>query len=92
MKRSIVIAGHKTSVTLEGAFWNGLRDIAAVKQMKVSILVESIDKERQHPNLSSALRLFILNYYQEMCREIEAAPALSRDEIGVKSRRSSRER
>jgi predicted DNA-binding ribbon-helix-helix protein len=52
-----------------------LRDIAASKQMKVSALIESIDKERQLPNLSSALRLFVLNYYQEKCREIEMTTA-----------------
>jgi predicted DNA-binding ribbon-helix-helix protein len=62
---------------LEDAFWNGLREIAAVKEMTVSTLVECIDKERQHPNLSSALRLFVLNYYQERCREIEMATVIN---------------
>jgi predicted DNA-binding ribbon-helix-helix protein len=76
MKRSIVIAGHKTSISVEDAFWNGLREIAAVKAMRVSNLVETIDKERQHPNLSSALRLFVLNYYQERCREIEVTTTI----------------
>jgi predicted DNA-binding ribbon-helix-helix protein len=64
MKRSIVIAGHKTSISLEEAFWKGLRDIAAAKEVTLSDLVESIDKNRQQHNLSSHIRLFVLEYYQ----------------------------
>src|ERR1041385_1570459 len=65
VKRSIVIAGHKTSVSLEEAFWNGLKDIAAARRVSLSDLVGSIDTERQHGNLSSAIRLFVLNHYQK---------------------------
>ena len=54
VKRSIVIAGHKTSVSLEEAFWRGLKDIAATRRVSLSDLVGSIDTERQHGNLSSA--------------------------------------
>ena len=64
VKRSIVIAGHKTSVSLEDAFWRGLKDIAASRHMALSDLVGSIDSERKHGNLSSAIRLFVLNRYQ----------------------------
>ena len=64
VKRSIVIAGHKTSVSLEEAFWRGLKDIAATRRVSLSDLVGSIDTERQHGNLSSAIRLFVLNHYQ----------------------------
>ena len=64
IKRSIVIAGHKTSVSLEDAFWKALKDIAAGRDMTLSELVGAIDAERQHGNLSSAVRLFVLDYYQ----------------------------
>ena len=64
VKRSIVVAGHKTSVSLEEAFWQGLKDIGADRRMTLSDLVGAIDSERQHGNLSSAIRLFVLEYYQ----------------------------
>jgi predicted DNA-binding ribbon-helix-helix protein len=64
IKRSIVIAGHKTSVSLEDAFWKGLKDIAGTRRMTLSDLVASIDTDRQHGNLSSAIRLFVLDHYQ----------------------------
>ena len=64
VKRSIVIAGHKTSVSLEEAFWRGLKEIAVDRQVPVSDLVGAIDAERQHGNLSSAIRLFVLDHYQ----------------------------
>ena len=64
VKRSIVIAGHKTSVSLEDAFWNGLKEIAVSRNVALSDLVSSIDKERKHGNLSSAIRLFVLDYYR----------------------------
>jgi len=64
VKRSIVIAGHKTSVSLEDAFWRGLKEIANSRHMTLSDLVGGIDTERKHGNLSSAIRLFVLNHYQ----------------------------
>jgi predicted DNA-binding ribbon-helix-helix protein len=64
VKRSIVIAGHKTSVSLEDAFWRGLKEIANSRHMTLSDLVGSIDSERKHGNLSSAIRLFVLDHYQ----------------------------
>jgi len=64
VKRSIVIAGHKTSVSLEDAFWKGLKEIAATRNIPLSDLVSTIDNERQHGNLSSAIRLFVLDYYR----------------------------
>ena len=64
VKRSIVLAGHKTSVSLEDAFWNGLKEIAGRRLMTLSTLVDSIDAQRQHGNLSSALRLFVLEFYR----------------------------
>ena len=64
VKRSIVLAGHKTSVSLEDPFWEGLKEIAKDQRKTLSDLVGSIDTNREHGNLSSALRLFVLNHYQ----------------------------
>lgn len=64
IKRSIVIAGHKTSVSLEDAFWKGLKDIAAAQRTTLSDLVAAIDTARRHGNLSSAIRLFVLDHFQ----------------------------
>jgi predicted DNA-binding ribbon-helix-helix protein len=64
IKRSIVIAGHKTSVSLEDAFWQGLKEIAGGRAMTLSELVASIDTDRRHGNLSSAIRLFVLDHYR----------------------------
>jgi len=62
-KRSIVVGGHKTSVSLEDAFWYGMKVIAGERKMTLSELVGSIDASREHANLSSAIRLFVLGYY-----------------------------
>ncbi len=64
IKRSIVIAGHKTSVSLEDAFWKGLKDIAIARHVTLSDMVASIDTERRQGNLSSAIRLFVLDHYR----------------------------
>ena len=64
VKRSIVIAGHKTSVSLEDAFWKGLKEIATGREVTLSDLVASIDTDRRHGNLSSAIRLFVLDHYR----------------------------
>ena len=64
VKRSIVIAGHKTSVSLEDAFWKGLKEIASGREVTLSDLVASIDTDRRHGNLSSAIRLFVLDHYR----------------------------
>jgi predicted DNA-binding ribbon-helix-helix protein len=64
VKRSIIIAGHKTSVSLEDAFWKGLKEIAGERDMTLSDLVTSIDSDRRDGNLSSAIRLFVLGRYQ----------------------------
>jgi len=60
-KRSIVIGGHKTSVSLEDAFWNGLRNIATARRTTLADLVGTIDSNRKQGNLSSAVRLFVLD-------------------------------
>jgi predicted DNA-binding ribbon-helix-helix protein len=63
-KRSVVIAGHKTSVSLEDAFWEALKEIAGSRDSNLSSLVAAIDADRQHCNLSSAVRIFILGVYR----------------------------
>jgi predicted DNA-binding ribbon-helix-helix protein len=65
IKRSVVLVGHKTSISLEDEFWNGFKQIAAGRDMSVSNLVAAIDADRQNINLSSAIRLFVLSFYQE---------------------------
>ena len=64
IKRSIVIAGHKTSVSLEDAFWKSLKEIADSRDLTLSDLVASIDTDRHNGNLSSAIRLFVLDHYR----------------------------
>lgn len=70
VKRSIVVAGHKTSVSLEEAFWNGMKEISSARNLTLSDLVGEIDTNRQQGNLSSAIRLFVLDYFRS-----RAAPA-----------------
>jgi predicted DNA-binding ribbon-helix-helix protein len=65
-KRSIVLNGRKTGLTLEDEFWNALKEIAIKRDIHLSDLVAEIDKQRRHPNLSSTLRLFVLDYYQRL--------------------------
>ena len=64
VKRSIVIAGRKTSISLEDSFWNSLREIAHRRKETVSQLVASIDANRKAANLSSVIRVFVLDFYR----------------------------
>jgi predicted DNA-binding ribbon-helix-helix protein len=66
-KRSITIAGHKTSIRLEDEFWDSLREISVKRGMSPAELVVAIDGDRQHANLPSAIRLFVLNFYRDQC-------------------------
>ena len=68
IKRSIVVAGHKTSVSLEDAFWKSLKEIAGQRDMTLADLVAAIDGNREHANLSSAIQLFVLGVYREQRR------------------------
>ena len=68
LKRSIVIARHKTSVSLENEFWKGLKEIAGERGMTLAELVAAIDHDREHANLSSAIRLFVLGVYRDQVR------------------------
>jgi predicted DNA-binding ribbon-helix-helix protein len=64
-KRSIFVAGYKTSISLEDEFWNSLKEIASERGMTLGALVATIDGNRNHANLSSAIRLFVLGVYRD---------------------------
>jgi predicted DNA-binding ribbon-helix-helix protein len=85
VKRSIVIGGHKTSVSLEDTFWNCLKEIAGERNATLSHLVATIDTERERGNLSSAIRLFVLGFYRnQMEEQMDPAPP----ERGIDAERS----
>jgi predicted DNA-binding ribbon-helix-helix protein len=65
-KRSVVIGGHKTSVSLEEPFWNDLKQIARAQHVTLSALVTQIDDTREQNNLSSAIRLFVLHHFRRL--------------------------
>jgi predicted DNA-binding ribbon-helix-helix protein len=71
VKRSVVVAGHKTSVSLEDAFWKVLKDMASERGMTLSDLVGKIDSQRDEGNLSSAIRLCALDFYRHQISELE---------------------
>lgn len=74
VKRSVAIGGHKTSVSLEDAFWGRLKEIAAAQSGTLSELVTEIDETRQNSNLSSAIRVFVLEHMGALAsRERESA-------------------
>ena len=75
VKRSIVIDGHKTSVSLEDAFWTDLKKIAHTQQVTLSELVTKIDGTREQSNLSSAIRLFVLHHFRNEDKRSEEAKA-----------------
>lgn len=70
LKRSVSIAGHRTSISLEEPFWEGLREIAEREKISVQALIGRIDAERGEQNLSSAIRVFVLN---DLRSQLEAA-------------------
>lgn len=64
-KRSIAVAGHRTSVSLEEPFWRGLAEIAALRGVSIAGLVAEVDQARPaRSNLSSALRVYVLDWYR----------------------------
>ena len=75
VKRSIVINGHKTSVSLEDAFWTDLKKIAHAQQVTLSELVTKIDGTREQNNLSSAIRLFVLHHFRNEDKRMDVAKA-----------------
>ena len=67
-KRSLAIAGHRTSISLEQPFWDGLRAIALERGVAVAALVAAIDTVRGEASLSSAIRLFVYDWHSGRCR------------------------
>ena len=65
LKRSLTIAGHRTSIALEPEFWEGLEALATRRGLRLAVLIEQIDAARQTPNLSSALRVAVLRDVQD---------------------------
>ena len=65
-KRSLTVAGHRTSISLEDPFWDGLAEIAAARRSSVAAVVASIDRGRQAgTNLSAAVRVAVLDWYRK---------------------------
>ena len=64
VKRSFTIDGHRTSISLEAAFWGALKDVAKARGMPVAQLVQDIDRERGDGGLSSAVRIWLLHYFR----------------------------
>ena len=80
-KRSVKIHGHQTSASLELAFWDALKEIAAHDQLSVSTLVEKIDSNRgETGNLSSAIRLFVLDHYRQQAAFRSSAPLANEEQ------------
>ena len=71
VRHSINLDGHQTSISLEDEFWRSLQNIAASRGSSVRALVGEVNSKRQRGNLSSALRLFVLNYYQQQLSRLE---------------------
>jgi len=65
-KRSLTLKGHRTSVSLEDEFWKAFRDIAAERKLPINVLAAEIDAARlMDSGLASAIRLYVLKYYQQ---------------------------
>jgi predicted DNA-binding ribbon-helix-helix protein len=64
VKRSVLVAGHATSVSVEEPFWLGLKDMAVARGVSLNALIASIDNDRRTGNLSSAIRLAVLDHYR----------------------------
>lgn len=70
-KRSLTLKGHRTSISLEDAFWIALNDVAEKEDKSTSELVEMIDENRGEAGLSSTIRIYILKYYQSRNQRFE---------------------
>jgi predicted DNA-binding ribbon-helix-helix protein len=76
-RRSIILDGNKTSVSLEDAFWIELKGIAALQRVAVSDLIAGIDATRKESNLSSAIRIFVLEHIQNRAKQGASAASVS---------------
>ena len=64
VKHSVIVNGRDSSVIIEGAFWNALKEIAVAQNTSANALISKIDRERDFANLSSAIRLYVVEYYR----------------------------
>lgn len=80
-KRSLVIRGHKSSVSLEDAFWVGFKEIASERGLTLSALGGVLDAERAHSNLSSCIRLAVLDYYMSKAAQSAARRLLGEEKV-----------
>lgn len=71
VKRSVVVNGHKTSVSLENEFWDALRQVAKQSNVSVARLLVEIERSRTTINLSSAIRIFLLNYFRTLNSDLQ---------------------
>ena len=81
VRRSVVIAGHKKSISLEEEFWTSLSEIARYQNMVLASLLAEIDSERYRGSLSSAIRVFVANFYREQF-DIQERSKMIPDAIG----------
>ena len=68
LKWRIAVGPRRTSISLEAGFWDGLKEIAAREGISVPALVTRIDADREHANLSSAVRVYVLDHYRQMAQ------------------------
>ena len=80
-KRSVMIAGHRTSVSLEAEFWEALQEIARRRGHSVQALIGAIDSGRGERNLSSAIRVYVLSAFRRTS-EVSESPLTDRAGIG----------
>lgn len=67
-KYTLRVAGATTSLSVDEEFWDGLKEIASEKQVNVTTLVNEINSARQSPNLSAAVRIFVIEYFIKRSR------------------------
>ena len=84
-KRSVLIMGRKTSISLEDLFWHALKDIAAEQHTSATALLVQIDQKRGNTNFSSAVRQFVMAYYINLASELRNAPSLEDKDASTRS-------
>lgn len=77
VKRSFTIEGHRTSISLEASFWSALKDVAHARRVPLAQVVGEIDQARGTAGLSSAVRVWLLEYFRQ-CAQSDAAACVNR--------------
>jgi predicted DNA-binding ribbon-helix-helix protein len=73
LKRTVAVSRHNTSISLEAGFWDGIKEIAAHEKISIAALITRIDNDREYANLSSAVRLYVLDHYRRLAEQALAA-------------------